>query len=286
MSGLIKTIFLLFITYLIALASSHNVIDTNNIPITLVCFLITFLIHYIVFIPSFIFKTERFFDITGSITFLSVISYIFYNRNLEDFNYSGIILLVLIGLWTLRLGLFLFYRVIKDGKDKRFDELKTNFLKFMTVWTMSGAWVFITASPAIAALSSNKINDNSIFITIGSLLWILGFIIEVISDRQKRKFKKKNNDGYITSGLWAYSRHPNYVGEIMLWTGITIISFPSLEGFQLITLISPVFVYLLLTKVSGLNILEENADKKWGKEKAYIDYKNNTPVLFPFKKII
>ena len=77
MSGLIKTIFLLFITYLIALASSHNVIDTNNIPITLVCFLITFLIHYIVFIPSFIFKTERFFDITGSITFLSVISYIF-----------------------------------------------------------------------------------------------------------------------------------------------------------------------------------------------------------------
>lgn len=284
MSGLIKTIFLLVITYLIALASSHNVIDTNNIPITLVCFLITFLIHYIVFIPSFIFKTERFFDITGSITFLSVICYIFYNRNLEDFNYSGIILLVLIGLWTLRLGLFLFYRVIKDGKDKRFDELKTNFLKFMTVWTMSGTWVFITASPAIAALSSNKINDNLIFITIGSLLWVLGFIIEVISDRQKRKFKKKNNDGYITSGLWAYSRHPNYVGEIMLWTGITIISFPSLEGFQLITLISPVFVYLLLTKVSGLNILEENADKKWGKEKAYIDYKNNTPILFPFKK--
>ena len=284
MSGLIKTIFLLVITYLIALASSHNVIDTNNIPITLVCFLITFLIHYIVFIPSFIFKTERFFDITGSITFLSVIFYIFYNRNLEDFNYSGIILLVLIGLWTLRLGLFLFYRVIKDGKDKRFDELKTNFLKFMTVWTMSGTWVFITASPAIAALSSNKINDNLIFITIGSLLWVLGFIIEVISDRQKRKFKKKNNDGYITSGLWAYSRHPNYVGEIMLWTGITIISFPSLEGFQLITLISPVFVYLLLTKVSGLNILEENADKKWGKEKAYIDYKNNTPILFPFKK--
>jgi len=284
MSGLIKTIFLLVITYLIALASSYNVIDTNNIPITLVCFLITFLIHYVVFIPSFIFKTERFFDITGSITFLSVIFYIFYNRNLEDFNYSGIILLVLIGLWTLRLGLFLFYRVIKDGKDKRFDELKTNFLKFMTVWTMSGTWVFITASPAIAALSSNKINDNLIFITIGSLLWVLGFIIEVISDRQKRKFKKKNNDGYITSGLWAYSRHPNYVGEIMLWTGITIISFPSLEGFQLITLISPVFVYLLLTKVSGLNILEENADKKWGKEQAYRDYKNNTPLLFPFKK--
>ena len=284
MSGLIKTIFLLVITYLIALASSYNVIDTNNIPITLVCFLITFLIHYVVFIPSFIFKTERFFDITGSITFLSVIFYIFYNRNLEDFNYSGIILLVLIGLWTLRLGLFLFYRVIKDGKDKRFDELKTNFLKFMTVWTMSGTWVFITASPAIAALSSNKINDNLIFITIGSLLWVLGFIIEVISDRQKRKFKKKNDDGYITSGLWAYSRHPNYVGEIMLWTGITIISFPSLEGFQLITLISPVFVYLLLTKVSGLNILEENADKKWGKEQAYRDYKNNTPLLFPFKK--
>lgn len=284
MSGLIKTIILLVITYLIALAGSHNVIDTNNIPITFVCFLITFLIHYIVFIPSFIFKTERFFDITGSITFLSLISYIFYNRNLEDLNYSGLILLAFIGLWTLRLGLFLFYRVLKDGKDKRFDDLKTNFLKFMTVWTMSGAWVFITASPAIAALSSNKINDNLIFIIVGSFLWISGFIIEVISDRQKRKFKKENNDGYITSGLWAYSRHPNYVGEIMLWTGITIISFPTLTGFQLITLVSPFFVYLLLTKVSGLNILEENADKKWGNEKAYKEYKKNTPILFPFKK--
>tara|TARA_B100002051_G_scaffold10779_1_gene9108 strand:- start:70 stop:657 length:588 start_codon:yes stop_codon:yes gene_type:complete len=194
------------------------------------------------------------------------------------------ILLIFIGLWTLRLGLFLFYRVIKDGKDKRFDELKTNFLKFMTVWTMSGAWVFITASPAIAALCSNKINDNLIFIIVGSFLWISGFIIEVISDRQKRKFKKKNNDGYITSGLWAYSRHPNYVGEIMLWTGITIISFPTLAGLQLITLVSPLFVYLLLTKVSGLNILEENADKKWGNEKAYNEYKKNTPILFPFKK--
>ena len=97
MSGFLKTIFLLVITFLIALAGSHNVINTNNIPITLVCFIITFLIHYIVFIPSFIFKTERFFDITGSITFLSVISYIFYNRNLEDLNYSGMILLIFIG---------------------------------------------------------------------------------------------------------------------------------------------------------------------------------------------
>ena len=109
------------------------------------------------------------------------------------------------------------------------------------------------------------------------------FIIEVISDRQKRKFKKKNNDGYITSGLWAYSRHPNYVGEIMLWTGITIISFPTLAGLQLITLVSPLFVYLLLTKVSGLNILEENADKKWGNEKAYNDYKKIHPSYFHLK---
>lgn len=284
MNALIKTIFLLLITFLVALSASHNVIHVNNISISFICFIITFLIHYIVFIPSFIFRTERFFDITGSITFLSVISYIFYNRNIEDLNYSGIILLLFIGIWTLRLGLFLFYRVIKDGKDKRFDELKINFLKFMTVWTMSGAWVFITASPAIAALSSNKINDNLFFIIIGAILWIFGFIIEFISDKQKRKFKQSNKDGYITSGLWAYSRHPNYVGEIMLWTGIAIISFPSLEGFQLITLISPIFVYLLLTKISGLNILEENADKKWGNEKEYKEYKNNTPILFPFKK--
>ena len=118
----------------------------------------------------------------------------------------------------------------------------------------------------------------------GSSFWIVGFSLEVISDIQKRKFKKNYKNGFITTGLWSYSRHPNYLGEIILWTGICLIAMPSLEGLQYATLISPFFVYLLLTKGTGINLLEEYAEKKWGNQQEYQDYKNKTPILFPFKK--
>ena len=128
------------------------------------------------------------------------------------------------------------------------------------------------------------IYDNLFFILVGSTFWIAGFILEVISDMQKRKFKKSNGNGFITFGLWAYSRHPNYLGEIILWIGICIISIPSLQNAQFITLISPLFVYLLLTRISGINLLEEYADNKWGELESYQEYKKSTPILFPFKK--
>lgn len=282
MSQIIKVVVLIFISSLIAIAGSFGGYELNGAPIIFHCLLIAFGIQYLVFIPSYIFKSERFFDLTGSLTFLSIIYYILCNRNIEDLNYSGLLLIIFISLWTLRLGLFLFFRIHKDGNDRRFDEIKTNFFKFMLTWTLQGTWVFITASCAIAALTSNIIHDNLIFIVVGSSFWVIGFILEVVSDLQKRKFRKNNQGKFITSGLWAYSRHPNYLGEIMLWLGISIISIPSLENIQLITLISPLFVYLLLTRISGINLLEEYADKKWGKLESYQEYKKSTPILFPF----
>ena len=284
MKEIVKIGVLILLSYLIAMAGSVSGYEINETPIIFNCLLIAFSVHYLVFIPSFLFKTERFFDITGSITFLSIIYYILHSRITADLNYSGLLLVGFITLWTLRLGLFLFFRIYKDGKDRRFDEIKTNFLKFMFVWTMSGTWVFITACCAIAALCSNIIYDNLFLIIMGSSFWIVGFSLEVISDIQKRKFKKNYKNGFITTGLWSYSRHPNYLGEIILWTGICLIAMPSLEGLQYATLISPFFVYLLLTKGTGINLLEEYAEKKWGNQQEYQDYKNKTPILFPFKK--
>jgi len=283
MIDFVKIIVLIGISSLIALAGSQGGYQINGTPIIFICLLISFGIHYLMFIPSYIFKTERYFDITGSITFLSVMYFILYNRSVDDFNLSGILLIVFITIWTLRLGLFLFFRIHKDGKDRRFDEIKTDFLKFMFVWTMSGTWVFITSCCALAALCSNIITDNLLLVSIGTILWIVGFILEVVSDIQKRKFKKHNKNGFITSGLWSYSRHPNYLGEIILWIGISLIALPSLNGLQYITLISPFFVYLLLTRGTGLNLLEEYADKKWEDLPDYQEYKKNTPILFPFK---
>ena len=121
-----------------------------------------------------------------------------------------------------------------------------------------------------------------VFMIIGFLLWILGFAIEILADNQKKIFRENpsNKGKFISSGLWAWSRHPNYFGEIILWLGIAIIAFPSMEGGEFLGLISPLFVYVLLTKISGIPMLEKSSDNKWGLEEDYIKYKKTTPILF------
>ena len=184
-------------------------------------------------------------------------------------------------IWALRLGSFLFLRVLKDKEDRRFSEWKKNFHQFLRVWTLQGLWVFLTSVAAVTAITSRKIIEPDLFLYIGSFLWVFGFLFESIADYQKRKFRSENKNKFIQSGLWSVSRHPNYFGEIVLWFGIALIAFPTLVGPQYVSLISPLFVYLLLTRVSGVHILEKHADDTWGKKKDYKAYKEKTPVLFP-----
>ena len=139
----------------------------------------------------------------------------------------------------------------------------------------------LTTACAVAIITSGNDKSLGIVAYIGIAVWLFGFAIEVISDRQKTAFRKnpENSGKFITTGLWAWSRHPNYFGEIVLWTGIAIIALPILSGGQWITLISPIFIFLLLTRVSGIPMLEAKADKKWGDNADYQSYKNNTPAL-------
>lgn len=183
--------------------------------------------------------------------------------------------------WAVRLGSFLFMRVKQDGKDDRFTIMKTQFHWFLMTWTLGGLWVFLTMASGLAAITSDTTQPFGLMAYLGLALWIFGFSIEVIADRQKRVFKKnqQKDKDFITSGLWAWSRHPNYFGEITLWIGLTLIALPVLSGWQLVTLISPVFVYILLTKISGIPLLENRGMKKWGSDPEYIDYVNRTPAL-------
>ena len=243
--------------------------------------LLAFLIHWLFFIPAYILKTEKFFDLTGSLTYISIMAYVVYTKNNLHEQIGSIILGSLIILWAVRLGSFLFIRIKKAGEDKRFREIKTSFTRFFMLWTISGMWVSLCSMCALTAIASDDgVILNNLFY-FGLATFLIGITIEVIADKQKTNFRKdpKNKDKFINEGLWAKSRHPNYVGEITLWTGVAIISFSSLDGWQYISLISPIFTYLLLVYVSGVPQLTESGKKKWGHLKSYQDYIKNTPTL-------
>ena len=243
--------------------------------------LLAFLIHWLFFIPAFLLKTEKFFDLTGSLTYISIMVYVVYTKNNLQEQLGSIILASLVILWAVRLGSFLFLRIKKAGEDKRFREIKTSFARFFLLWTISGMWVSFCSMCALTAIASNDgVIVNNIFY-IGLVTFIIGLSIEIIADSQKTKFRKdpNNKDKFINEGLWAKSRHPNYVGEITLWAGVAIMSFSSLEGSQYISLISPVFTYLLLVYVSGVPQLTASGQKKWGHLESYQEYIKNTPTL-------
>lgn len=274
---------------IIALGGSHNSMSYNGYPILFFCLSASFLVHWIIFIPSFLAKTEKFYDITGTLAYLitlylaSVLTSYSSGASLEP---RTLIIIGMVSFWALRLGIFLFIRVLKVGEDRRFREAKKSFSKYLVWWTMSALWVFLTTANALTLIVNNKKLVNQPIFYLGLLIWFIGILFEIIADEQKRRFRlnEKNRGKFISSGLWSISRHPNYFGEIILWIGIAIISLPTLSGFQYVTLISPLFIYLLLTRISGVNLLEESSDKKWGDLPEYEQYKRETPVLVPFLK--
>ena len=242
--------------------------------------LLIFFIHWLFFIPAYILQTEKFFDLTGSLTYLIASFYALVNA--PSYNIFSIIVVSCIVFWAIRLGTFLFMRINKDGEDKRFREIKPSFSRFLMTWTLSGTWVSICLLCVLTAIcSSTGVIGGKLFY-LGLIFFLFGFIIEIVADYQKTLFRSKaiNKNKFITTGLWSLSRHPNYMGEIVLWFGISIMSISSLSGIEYITLISPVFVYLLLTKISGVNFLEESANKKWGHLDEYKDYIRKTPKIF------
>lgn len=269
------------IGFLVALAGSRGGALIAGFPLFGASVGLAFLVQWLVFIPSFWFQTEKFFDLTGSLTYISVtILAVLFSPVIDN---RSLLLASLVVIWAIRLGTFLFRRIQKAGKDDRFDEIKPSFFRFLNVWTIQGLWVTFTAAAALVAITTSVRKELDVFALVGFLVWAFGFAIEVIADSQKSRFSANpaNKGKFIQTGLWSRSRHPNYFGEIVLWLGIAIIAIPVLQGWQWVAMISPLFVTLLLTRVSGVPLLEKKADAKWGGQEDYEKYKKNTPVLIP-----
>ena len=251
------------------------------VPVFAACAALCFAVNWVVFVPSYLARTEHFFDLTGSATYISAVLLAAFLT--ETLDARSLLLAALILVWAGRLGTFLFARVRREGKDGRFDQIKQSLPRFLMVWTLQGLWVLVTAACALAAMTASVRVPLDVFAIVGALLWLAGFVLEVTADRQKSAFRADpgNAGRFIDRGVWTWSRHPNYAGEILLWAGIAIIAFPALTGWQLVTLISPLFVYVLLTRISGLPLLERRAERKWGDDPEYQAYKARTPILWP-----
>lgn len=280
-SSLVTFLVLLLIGYLVALAGSQGGAALGGIPVFMIIVGLAFLIQWLVFIPAYIFQTEKYFDLTGSLTYITVTTLaLALSRGMDT---RSILLWALVIIWAVRLGSFLFGRIRKAGKDDRFDDIKPDFLRFLNVWTIQGLWITFTAAAALVAITSSVRKELDVFAVVGFLVWIFGFAFEVVADTQKSRFNADpaNKGKFIQSGLWSRSRHPNYFGEIVLWIGIAIIAIPVLQGWQWVAMISPLFVTFLLTRVSGVPLLEKKAEAKWGGQADYEAYKKNTPALIP-----
>lgn len=266
---------------LVVWAGSDGSVTAGPVSVFAIGGVLAYLINWLAFIPANAAQTERFYDLTGSLTYITIMVVVVTLS--DDLDTRALVVAAMVVVWAVRLGTFLFRRISRDGKDGRFDQIKTNPLRFFMTWTIQGLWVLLTAAAALAIITSDERRALGWVASVGIAVWVAGFVIEVVSDRQKLAFKKDaaNQGRFITSGLWAWSRHPNYFGEITLWTGIAIMAVPILSGWRWMMLISPIFVTLLISRVSGIPMLENRADDRWGGQSDYQEYKANTPVLVP-----
>ena len=281
----IVVISVLIITSLIVIAVDDNSVSLNGYSAVLYSAVICLGIQWLAWIPASLAKSERFYDLTGGLTYLTVVGFTLWaGSQSESPSARELIVSLLVVIWALRLSSFLYLRIHRAGKDGRFDRLKTSPIRFLVPWTIQGLWVFLTMIVVIVINSqADSAPELGIWDAIGLLMWLLGFSIEVIADNQKSAFNanSENQGKWIDSGLWSYSRHPNYLGEIMLWTGITCFGISCFSGLERVAWISPIFIYLLLTKISGVPILDRRGLEKWGNQPEYHKYRENTPTLLP-----
>jgi steroid 5-alpha reductase family enzyme len=274
-----QSVIVIILAALLALAGSQGGTSYRGFPVFALCAALAFALQWLAFVPAFYLQTEKFYDLTGSLTFIMLVTLALALGVGGD---RALLIAACVIIWALRLGSFLFRRILQDGGDTRFERIKPIASRFFFTWTLQGLWVLTTLACALAAMTTPEQVGLGWFDAAGVGLFAAGFGIEVVADQQKRRHRARQGSGqFIDSGLWRLSRHPNYLGEIVLWCGIALLAVPALSGWQWVTLVSPVFVAVLLTRISGIPLLERRAEQRWGDDPGYIAYKAKTPILVP-----
>lgn len=259
--------------------NSTTPVMVGDVPVVWICIVIAFLIQVLGFVVAWTKRTESFFDALGSVTFISVSGTAMLLT--QSWHLRNLLVFCMVAVWAIRLGTFLSGRIRRTKVDRRFNQIRNDFSVFFMTWTLQGLWAVLTLGPVLVLFTATESSTIDLFFFVGAVVWGAGLAIEWIADHQKTTFAKnpENEAQFIDSGLWAWSQHPNYFGEIALWLGIAIVAYPHLSGWQHLCLISPVFVYLLLVHISGIRMLDARARRRWGEDEAYKAYTKRTSKL-------
>ena len=209
--------------------------------------------------------------------YIALMSYYQLNQINSDYKLKPTICTILTIFWAIRLTSYLFIRNINQGEDFRYQKLKDSwkgpiFLNaYFKIFMFQGVVLGITSLTIVFIMKGN-IPDKLIWIDyLGIVLFVTGFLWESIADTQLYLFKKKNPNEYYNGGLWKYSRHPNYFGEILLWWGMWVFSISS--GYWYYSIFAPIVIHFMILKVSGIPFLKNRFDKSKD-QKSYVNKKN------------
>lgn len=253
-----------------------TLLDSHFLAITAI---VTVAYQLVFFIVTALLRFDKVTDFAGSTNFviLAILTLVVKG----SWHFRQVILSLLVVIWGVRLGLFLLMRILQWGEDRRFDGKRDQLGRLAIFWMFQAVWVWTVSLPVTVVNASDRQPSLDVRDIIGWAMWLFGFLVEVTADQQKLAFKNapQNRGKWCDVGVWKYSRHPNYFGEIFLWWGIFVASAPVLHGFEWLVVFGPVFITLLLHFLSGLPLLEKSADEKYGASHVYRSYKRKTSPL-------
>jgi len=215
-----------------------------NAPDLLVTLTLSLAIQAVFFVFAASFKTDKVTDLSYGLTFILLAVFLLFRHPAAA--WPSLALTLMVVLWGLRLAGYLFFRIMRMKRDKRFDGIREHFWKFFQFWFFQGVVVWVIMLPAILWFGTP--GRWNLWMTIGLLVWATGLAIETVADAQKFRFKSQPDGAgrWIDTGLWRLSRHPNYFGEILCWWGVFAFTIPDLGRWVVAGAIGPVTLTLIL----------------------------------------
>jgi len=246
----------------------------------LLSFGVAFALNGAFFAVAAVRRTDVVTDLSYSLTFALLAVVLLFTGAGEAVQLVASLLVVV---WAVRLGAYLFRRILRIKVDHRFDGIREQPLRFARFWLLQAITVAVVMLPVSYLLDRDAPPGIGVWSIAGAAVWLAGLLVEAVADAQKAAFKAKdeNRGRFVASGLWRYSRHPNYFGEMLVWWGLFVYAVPVLHGAAFAVVIGPVFITLLLLFVSGIPPLERSAEERYGSDEAYREYKRRTSILVP-----